>query len=348
MNRKISILLALFCAIFAHAQTNGFEVKRLELEGRLAWQGNWKDGKVNDEATGFRGQFINLRFDAQIVKGLDIQYRQRFTKPSDQNFWDATDFLRLNWQINPKWDVSAGKQIVLLGGREYDYAPIDTYQFSEFCNNIACYQLGVSAGFRPSKNDYLQLQFINSPLRQWAGNNSYAFNLYWSGQHGCWSPIWSFNLLEHQHRKWMTYFVLGNRFDFGPVHFHVDYMNRANAHQTFLFKDCSVMTEFGVQAHPALKVLARYTYDVNRTGTDVDKLVQDGTEIHAALLGIEAEPLKNFRDWCRIFGTVGYSWGKNTNPDGILLDKSLNVQVGVKFKANILDGIARLRKKHKD
>ena len=346
MKRHFTFIFALLAMLFAHAETNGFEVKKLDFEARFAWNGQWNDNKINDDKTGFKGQFIQMSFNAQIVKGLEFQYQQRFNRNTDETFWDATDNLRLNWQINKKWDISAGKQCVLIGGYEYDYAPIDNYQYSEFCNQIACYQLGFSAGFRPSKNDYLQFQVVNSPLREWAGNNSYAMNLFWSGKHGCWSALWSFNLLEHQHRKWMTYFVLGNRFEFGKWHLHVDYMNRANAHQTYLFDDCSVMTELGVKAHPALKLLARYTYDVNHSGNQADNLVVNGTEIHATMLGLEAEPIKNYRDWCRIFGIVGYSWGTNANPNGVLSDKCLNVQVGLKLRADILEGIKKLRKKH--
>lgn len=344
--RKI-ILPLLFLAPLAtkaqEAESNGPKINQFYVETRFGYEGMNIDGDAINDATGFKGQYLNFRIDGQIVNGLTYSYRQRLNKNTNATFFDATDWIHLDWQATKRWGISAGKQVVGIGGYEYDRAPIDLYYCSEFWNNIPCYQFGLSTNYKASDKDLLQLQLCNSPFRSWAGNNTYAFNLQWYGTHGWYESMWSVNMLEYARGKWINYIALGNRFNFNDkIHLDVDVMNRASSGQSFLFKDFSVMTELSAQVHDAVRVFGKYTYDQNKSGTDADLLVLDGTQLNLVSLGLEAAPVKNHRDMVRIFAAGAYSWGDNTNPEGTMQDKQLRLEAGIKFKADLLKGIQRI------
>jgi hypothetical protein len=113
-------------------------------------------------------------------------------------------------------------------------------------------------------------------------------------------------------------------------------MNRAAFHQTYFFKDCSVMAELSLQVSKPLKVYAKATYDVNRTNTDRDQLVMAGTEMKMAGIGAEYHALKATKQDIRVHAYYFYSWGTNSNPSGTLLNKMSVVDLGVKWRVNFL------------
>ena len=69
----------------------GPEVTKFTFETRFGWQMTNLAGQTDDNATGFRGEFINLSLNARIYKGLSISWRQRFNRVPERTFWDATD-----------------------------------------------------------------------------------------------------------------------------------------------------------------------------------------------------------------------------------------------------------------
>lgn len=316
----------------------GFGLTTFFAEARMSYIGQWDDGTKNHEASGIKGEYLNVRVDGQIVRGLTFSYRQRLNKNSDRTFWDATDWCHLDWQATDDWALSVGKQVVAIGGYEYDRAPIDLYFCSEFWGNIPCYQLGLSASHALSSHDQLLLQVCNSPFRAEAGNDTYAINLLWSGQHGCWETLWSVNRMEWMPDQWMTYVALGNNLKLGPtVNLNLDLMNRATEGHAFWGKDCSVMAELNWRPSSAWRLYTKYTYDVNHSGKLGDWCVRDGTEMQSVCAGFESMPLSRHRDAVRIFGGASYCWGKNGNTAPYLTDRRLQVQLGLKWKINLLE-----------
>lgn len=341
-----AVLMLSGLPIFAQNE-NGPKIDDFYFETRLGYEAEVLDGEMLDGLSGFKGQYLNMRLDGQILPGLTFSYRQRLNKQTDQTFFDATDWIHLDWDVTDKWSVSAGKQVVGIGGYEYDRAPIDLYYNSEFWANIPCYQLGASVAYKVKPTDKLLLQVCNTPFRNVVGNNKYAINLMWYGSHDFWQPIWSVNMLQTSGGNgWMNYIALGNKFTFSrQLYLEFDIMNRASNHQTFLFKDWSTMAELSYFPLTGLRCFGKYTYDVNHSDTDADLTVIDGTEMHLVSMGVEGNPLKNYRQHLRLFAVAGYSWGTNTNTYLYNANKELKVEAGVKFRLDVLEGIKRLTKK---
>ncbi len=360
MNRILTLLALLctcivgaYCAerdsLSAHSKATyeGPMIQRFSVESRMGWQMNRVEGVTDDDRTGFRGEYINMYLFARLYKGFSFKWRQRLNITNERNFWDSTDYMMLQYEPNKHWQLAAGKQVVAIGGYEYDRPAIDLYYNSEFWNNIPCYQLGASVAYTFNSGDRLTFQVCNSPFRKAIGsNNTYGLSLMWNGTHGLWETIWSANAFQTTDGRWMNYIALGNRFNFlpkGRLWLELDFMNRASSHQTFLFKDCSVMAELSGRPHSTVRVFAKYTYDVNNSGTDADLCVMDGTEMHGIAGGVEYEPIKKYPDILRLYAVAGYSTGTNTNVDGTLQDEHIYVNAGLKVNLDILQGLRLIK-----
>ena len=335
-------LAALFCAnIFAQEQ----KLLTLRLEARGDYQREYIEDELVPEAAGFKGRFLNVRADGNIGEGFSYSYRQRLNKNSDDaSFFDATDWLYLTYKKN-NWELSAGKQVVNIGGYEYDAAPIDLYFCSEWWQHISCYQFGVSAGYSFNDGkDKLVFQVCESPWRittvidddgeavKITQDEMYAYNLMWTSSHGSLNTIYTLNMMEYLPGHYVSYISLGNRFDMENCAVELDLMNRATSGQAFLGKNYSVIGKVEWRPTDKLKVFGKASYDVNNTGTGKDYLVADGCEITRVGAGVEYFPLEGSKD-VRLHAVGSYSFGDSGS---VLLDKQTFLTVGVTWKMNLL------------
>ena len=310
-------------------------IVNLEVQARLDYQRQYVDRELVGSNTGFKGKYVNILLSGNITDKFSYSYRQRLIKPQhDASFWDATDWLWLNYNINSHWSVNAGKQVVMIGGFEYDRAPIDMMISSEFWNNIPCYQMGVYLGYTPNEGkDFLLAQFCQSPFR-YVASDMYSYNFMWSGTRGFYKSIWSFNVVECSPGKYITYLSLGNQFTAGPVTFQLDYMNRASKNHSYFFKDFSVMGEISYMPSIHFNIFAKATYDVNNSGTPDDLLVVDGTELTTVGGGLEYFPLK--KKSVRVHAAYSYTFGNQANPDGVMFGKQQFMDIGLTWKIDLL------------
>ena len=314
-------------------------VEHLSVEARGDYQRDYVDGSVRDDECGFSGRYLNVKMSGRLGDKFSYSYRQRMSKASlDAGFFDATDWLHLDYQASPHWLLSAGKQVVDMGGYEYDRAPIDLYFCSEFWNNVPCYAWGASVAYQPTAADKLRLQVCESPYRQFAAfahEDLYSYNLMWYGTHGPWSTMWGVNLMEWTDGHYITYVALGNELRFTDrLRLQLDLMNRAADYQTFLFRDCSVIGELSYRPSTRLNVFAKASYDVNRTHTRADQLVVAGTEITRVGGGVEYMPLGD--DRVRLHANYCYAFGTNANPAGTMLDRQSLVDIGLTWRVKVI------------
>lgn len=337
-NRPLIILSLLavtaMCLPSMTSQAQVVRLDSLQLQVRGDYQHESVDGEALRDTNGFKGKYFNFIMRTRIGERLTFYLRHRLNKSSlDANFFDATDWVTLDYKATDQLSFSAGKQVVGIGGYEYDKAPIDVYYSSEFWNNITPYQWGVSGtfGLRGGK-DAFTAQFCQSPFRT-AGQDTYAYNLMWMGHHGMWSTLWSFNAIEYAQGKFVSYIALGNAFDLGRFHLELDFMNRAVGGHCYLFRDCSVMGELKYSPCSKVSILAKATYDVNNTDRNGDFTVMPGTELTRIGAGVEYYPLKNRT--LRVHANASYTIGKNGNPAGVLQDKYLHLDCGLTWHVNL-------------
>lgn len=310
------------------------EFLRLDVEARVDYGHVSYDGHTSDSQTGFDGRYILLRADGRIADGWTYSWRQRFNK-NYENF-KGTDWLYVDYTYR-RWNFNGGKEVVAIGGYEYDRVPTDVYGYSVFWSNIACFQYGASVGYAVSQRDRLTVQVSQSPFATDDRRNMYGYNLMWNGSHGWFEALWSVNLLEYAPKHYISYISLGSRFTLGKMCLELDLMNRAASHQAFWVKDCSVVADLGYRPTPSWRIFGKYTYDVNRTGTDADLVVLPGTELNMAGGGIEFYPLATRRSRLRVHACCFYSWGSNASPDALMKHNTVYATAGLTWDMNFLN-----------
>ena len=341
MKIKKYLFLLAFCSSTLLAQES--KPLSLSVEARGDYQREYVDGETQKDECGFKGNILNVILKGDISPKFSYSYRQRLSGINkDRTFFDATDWVYLNYKATENLTLTAGKQIVFVGGWELEPAPIDVYQLSEFCYNFPCYEWGVIATYNFSGGkDNLIMQICESPYQKAFKNihgesgDMYAYNLMWYGKHGFFEPLWSVNMMEYAPGKYINYIALGNKLHMGRrVQLEFDYLNRASSRQTFFFRDCSVMGKLNYQPVEQLNLFAKVSYDVNKSGNESDLCVLDGTEITRIGGGVEYFPLKN--DKVRAHAHYSYAFGNNTNPAGTLKDKQSAFNIGLTWRINVL------------
>ena len=334
MKKIIGTLLLAICTISVFAQEQ--KLLNLKAEVRMDYQRDYVDGESIKSNSGFKGKYLNIILNGTINDHFSYAYRQRLNKAhKDASFFDATDWVYLTYKADDNWSFSGGKQVVGVGGYEYDRAPIDLYITSEYWNNVPCYQFGVSTTYTTDAgNDQFLAQICESPFN-FMDEDLYAYNLMWYGSHGWYNSIWSVNMMEYTPGKFIYYIALGNEFKMGNAKLQLDFMNRATDQHAFFLKDCSVMAELSCMVNDKLNVFGKFSYDVNNTNSIGDYCVLPGTEITKVGAGIEYYPIENSRN-LRFHANAAYSFGKNTNENGTLLPKQTLVDVGVTWKVDML------------
>lgn len=337
--RHIFTLILLFFTGLSVSAQDG-ELLTLRLETRLDYMQEHIAGDKIQDNSGFKGKYLNIRIDGNLTDKLSYSYRQRLNKPNGNvSFFEATDWINLTYTTG-NWGLSGGKQVVAIGGYEYDRTPIDCYFCSEYWNNIACYQIGTTLSYTSSdKNDKFLLQFCESPFRKNALNTGnkemFAYNLMWYGTHGIFSSMYSVNMIEYLPGKFINYISAGSRFDVGEFALELDLMNRAVSLDSFFGKNYSVIAELSWKPTDQLNIFAKMSYDRNMSGKTGDFCVADGTSITRVGAGLEYYPIKNMRN-LRLHINGCYTYGQ-TLGSTVLQPGQTIVDGGITWYMNLLN-----------
>jgi hypothetical protein len=301
--RLILISVLVLCGGQLGAQNKALEVLKshvdeISIDTRATFHQEIRAGKYD---THFQGDYLNLHIFGHLTDNITLRVRQRLNKKIDEkNPFNATDFLWLKWQINPKWAITAGKQAILIGGYEIDSPPIDVYYYGAFSNNLyQYYAFGVTGTWTPAPEQNISFQFCPSPISP-GTQDAYSYNLYWNGHIGrYWRTTWSYNLVGDELGRWMNYEVFGNKFLLGKLVVDVDFINRHSAHQrNWFFSDWSIIgkaiyslgkwnfcTKVGYERNDAANV------DAN--GVSYDFTLLAGHNYYYGGVGVEYFPLGN-------------------------------------------------------
>ena len=251
-------------------------------------------------AHGFAGKYLVVAVDGTIGNKFSYSLRQRLNSPNigfANTFFQGTDWAYLNWNFTDNFFLSAGKQVVAIGGWEYDSNPIDIYYGTEFWNTVCCYEVGASLNYKSDsgKNHFL-VQVCNSPFINQAMQSIYAYNLMWYGNFGAFKAAYSTNIIEYQPGKYINYIALGNKLQFKGVEMYLDIINRASFEQTQFFgQDLTAIYGIGVDIGSKWIVFAKAGYDFNQAqlpNTEVyDQYVTPGKKVDFESVGFEFYPM---------------------------------------------------------
>ena len=293
MKRFIVFLGCLLAAPLLRAQ----HIDEVSVDARTTFHQQTTDGVYDSH---FQGDFFNLHIKGHMSETLTYRVRQRMNKKIDEkNPFNATDLLWIRWQANPRWSFTAGKQAILVGGYEYDSAPIDVYYYGAFTNRLYQYfAFGATATWTPVKGQDISFQFCPSPISP-GTQDSYSYNVYWNGGAGVWKTTWSYNFVEDELHRHMNWIALGNKFTLGNLAVDVDYINRAAFGQPrFLFTDFSLISK-AIWTVGKWNLCTKVGYErnfaenVDAEGQSYDLVLPAGNDYIYGGCGVEYFPLGN-------------------------------------------------------
>lgn len=247
----------------------------------------------------FTGDYLNLHVLGYINPKVSYRVRQQFNKKvfDERNMFNGTDFLYVNWRVSDRWNFLFGKHAVLIGGYEFDAAPIDVYYYSQFCNNIyQGFTFGASVSYSLAENQRIVAQVCNSPLSLGL-QTVFAYNIAWTGQFApWWKTIWTSNLVEDADRRMIHYLALGNHMQWGGLLFDIDFMNRSGlSRRQRLLSDYTVISKI-IWSVGNWNICAKAGYEANDAGNidsggrPYDLVIAPGTEYLYAGCGLEWFP----------------------------------------------------------
>ena len=335
--KKLYILaLMALTSISLQAQES---ILKAELEARVDYMQEFRGSGNYGPGSGFKGKYILLRADGQISDRFSYSLRQRINKPTTNlSLFDATDWIQVKYTKGP-WEIAAGKQVVAIGGYEYDTSPVNLFFCSEYWSNLPCFQFGISGAYTFAEgNDKMTFQITESPFRRGSLNTAdkalLAYNLMWSGSHNWFSSICSVNMMEYMPGKYINYIALGGKFTFGDFAIELDWTNRATSLETLIGDDFTAMGDISWRPVDALKVFVRAIYERNNSVTG-DLCVSPGTDLVRAGAGIEYFPLKNNKN-LRLHLNCCYTDGDSPEIN-VLRPEQTIIDAGITWKMNFLN-----------
>lgn len=196
----------------------------------------------NVGTTDTKGRFhmreARLSIDGELNNWLSYRYRQKLNESNSSrgnmdHLPESIDVLGLGIRFSDKWSAFVGKQAISYGGIEYDLNPIMVYDYSESLLNLHGFMTGVTAFYRPNERHEVQLQIVNSRLKDdlneeyGAGFEDTAlpliYTINWNGNlNKIYSTRWSASLIDQAKSLQSYYFSLGNALDLNKVKVSLD------------------------------------------------------------------------------------------------------------------------------
>lgn len=281
--------------------------------------------------------------DWESTKGL---YQNAF-RSDDVDF---IDWLTLSYQVG-QFGFTIGKDMLAIGTWELDYYDVDVHTslVSPLWHKLAIYQWGGEVNYTSKdESTWLRFQFGASPFgeRPFA-SKLFTYSLYWSGEYGCFSPIWSVNFMEYERGCFASLIALGNAFSFGNFTLEVDYMNRATSIKQFFNQEFSVGAQLLYNHNDKIEAFVKGGYDrynnsdifgyEYETPDDIWYIPTDNTLCPSywyAGGGIHYFPLRDSRD-LRLHATAVYN----------NFAKSVSITLGATYHFNLTQTIQKYRKR---
>lgn len=138
---------------------------------------NFTEGDLEDAS--FKLNRVKLEILGSFSKQFSYHFRQSFNKYSNphslDNLSSSIEYASVNWKMSDRFTLTAGKQDVAFGGYEYYVNAIKVREYSEFNDNISCYQAGVAGRLDLSPAQELVLQVVNN--RSGKDTDTYLYGL---------------------------------------------------------------------------------------------------------------------------------------------------------------------------
>lgn len=209
----------------------------------FAFRNEFYDGEYTQSR--FRNEQFRLEIRGQVHEKVYFRFRDRYTRAqtseSIDNISRSVDLAYLRFDINPKFSISAGKMCADWGAWEFDWNPIDIYEYSDIVEYADNFLTGAGFSYTPSSKNQFTIQVLDSRTKSFSelygdqpnfteSKAPLAFVTNWRGSlfDGKFKTIWSYSVFNEAqdldgNAANMNYIALGNEFNFGKFRFIYDF-----------------------------------------------------------------------------------------------------------------------------
>jgi hypothetical protein len=189
---------------------------------------------INDDYTGtrFKNEQFRLEIRGKVHDKVYFRFRDRYTRAqtseSIDNLSRSVDLAYIRVDVSNKFNFSAGKLCADWGAFEFDYNPIDIYEYSDIIEYADNFLTGVGASYQAHPNHQFTIQVLDSRTKSYdelygpqpnfeASKAPLAFVANWRGNlfDGKVKTIWSYALHNEAKDASMSYIALGTELTLG-------------------------------------------------------------------------------------------------------------------------------------
>ena len=211
---------------------------------RFAMRNEFQDGEYTGSR--FTIEQFRLEIKGKVHDKVYFRFRDRYTRSQDPQSMDgisrSTDLAFIRVDATDKLSISAGKMCADWGAYEFDYNPIDIYEYSDIIEYADNFLTGVGLSYQVSSKHQLTFQILDSRTGSFTdlyGTQPHfetskmplAFVANWRGSFfdGKFNTIWSYAYhneaknTELDQPAGMNYIALGNQLKLGKFTAEYDF-----------------------------------------------------------------------------------------------------------------------------
>jgi hypothetical protein len=200
---------------------------------------------ADDDTSVFMGsrftiEQFRLEIRGNITDKIYFRFRDRYTRAQEPQSVDgisrSTDLAFVRIAATPKLSVSIGKMCADWGAYEFDYNPIDIYEYSDIIEYADNFLTGVGVSYQATKNHQFTFQALDSRTKTFdelygdqpdkvESKVPLALVANWRGSlfDGKFNTIWSYAIHTEAENTFMNYIALGNQLKLGKFTIEYDY-----------------------------------------------------------------------------------------------------------------------------
>jgi len=209
----------------------------------FAFRNEFVDGEYTQSR--FRNEQFRLEFRGQVHEKVYFRFRDRYTRAqtseSIDNMSRSVDLAFVRFDLTKQFSITAGKMCADWGAWEFDWNPIDIYEYSDIVEYADNFLTGVGFTYTASPRNQWTFQVLDSRTKSFdelygtqpnftESKAPLAFVSNWRGSlfDGKVKTIWSYSLFNEAQKADgtnanMNYIALGNEFNFGKFRFIYDF-----------------------------------------------------------------------------------------------------------------------------
>lgn len=209
----------------------------------FAFRNEFVDGEYTQSR--FRNEQFRLEIRGQVHEKVYFRFRDRYTRAqtseSIDNISRSVDLAFVRFDLTKQFSITAGKMCADWGAWEFDWNPIDIYEYSDIVEYADNFLTGVGFTYTASPRNQWTFQILDSRTKSFdelygtqpnftESKAPLAFVSNWRGSlfDGKVKTIWSYSLFNEAQKADgtnanMNYIALGNEFNFGKFRFIYDF-----------------------------------------------------------------------------------------------------------------------------